>query len=105
VVVSAEPALVSAGQSTTITVELRDRDDQPVAVSGEVPRLETSLGTLSALTQVGTGKYSARLGSTRTGTAVVRGRRGNLVFPRVAMVVFQPGPRAPRPPGWRWIAR
>jgi uncharacterized repeat protein (TIGR02059 family) len=74
--VSGSPGTIfadSSGGSTssTITVTLKNNASSNLGVSGGTVTMASSLGSLSAVTNVGNGTYTATLSSTTTGTATV----------------------------------
>ncbi|MBL3698795.1 Ig-like domain-containing protein [Leucobacter luti] len=57
--------------ASTVTVQLRDRFDNPRTSGGESVRIHSSLGTVSATTDHGDGSYSATVSGTTPGAATV----------------------------------
>ncbi len=73
---SASPEwLIANGSSVTeIRVQAKDAENNDVALGGSQVVLDTSLGTLSAVTDKGDGSYTAQLtSSTNAGTALISG--------------------------------
>jgi adhesin/invasin len=94
--ITASPTSIPAdGSSTsTITVELRDASGTPVTVGGHVVDLSTSAGTLSPVTDQGTGTYTATLtASTIAENATVSGTvNGNPITDTATVTFTGPGP-------------
>ena len=67
-------AIPVGGKQTTITVQAKSADGQPLRVGGNTVRLATTRGRLSAVTDNGNGTYTAALTSPRKGRkAIVSG--------------------------------
>jgi adhesin/invasin len=89
--VSAQPSSIPAdGSSTsTITVEVRDALGNRRTSGGDAVTLTTTAGTLSAVTHLGNGLYTATLTAASTpGTATVTGRIAGAVITDTAVVTF-----------------
>jgi adhesin/invasin len=71
--ISASLTSMTTDGSATITVQLRDAASNPLTSSSGTVALATTLGSLTAVTPVGDGTYTATLTSTGTGTATVTG--------------------------------
>ncbi len=71
--ITATPAAITAGASSTVTVTLADAAGDPLgaAGAGRAVVLTTDLGTLGPVTDAGDGTYTATLTSTAVGTATV----------------------------------
>jgi adhesin/invasin len=90
----ASPTTIAAdGISTsTVTVQLRDADGFPLSGGGDAVTLSTTLGTLSAIRDVGNGTYTATLRSTTTGgTARITGTVNGAPIADDATVTFAVG--------------
>jgi hypothetical protein len=82
----------SAGTtSSTITVTLKNRNSTNIGATGGTVAMATSLGSLSAVTDVGNGTYTATLTSTTAGTAHITGTLGGRSFSASADVTVNPG--------------
>ena len=84
------------GSSTVITVQLKDQYGNVLDSSGGTVTISTNLGTLSAVTDQGTGKYTATLTTgTQSGTATISAYLGGILFTDntagTATVTFTPG--------------
>ncbi len=93
--ITAQPAhIVADGTSTsTITVQLRDANNNDLTASGDRVRLATDLGALGAVRDNNDGTYTATLTSATTaGTATVSGTLDGAALTDTAQVVFTPGP-------------
>jgi adhesin/invasin len=89
--ITAEPTSIPAdGTSTaTITVEVRDAQGNRRTTGGDSVTLATSLGILSAVTDLGNGTYSAILrSSTTAGTATITGTVAGATIVDTATVTF-----------------
>ena len=96
--ITAAPASIPAdGTSTsTITVEVRDAQGNRRLTGGDVVTLSTTLGTLSAVTDLGNGLYSATLRSSTTGgTATISGTVAGTTIVDTATVEFTSSGPAP----------
>ncbi len=92
--VTAQPArIVADGAATsTITVQLRDANNNPLTASGGTVRLATDLGALGAVRDNNDGTYTATLTSATTaGMATVSGTLDGVAITDTAQVVFTPG--------------
>jgi adhesin/invasin len=90
----ASPTTIAAdGISTsTVTVQLRDADGFPLSGGGDAVTLSTTLGTLSAIRDVGNGTYTATLRSTTAGgTARITGTVNGAPIADDATVTFAVG--------------
>lgn len=78
------------GTSTTlVTLTTYDTNGDPIATGGAIVTLETTLGTLSDVTDNGNGTYTATLTSSTTeGTAVITGTVNETAVPDTAEVAF-----------------
>jgi hypothetical protein len=72
----------NGADGVTLTVQLTDDTGDPVNTGGHDVRLETTLGTLSEVTDNGDGSYTSRLTSDDDGTATVSGviQMGSTVY-------------------------
>src|SRR6185295_13709886 len=61
----------TAGQSTTITVQLKDANNNNLTTSGGTVTLATTIGTLGAVTNHNDGTYTATFTATTAGTATI----------------------------------
>jgi adhesin/invasin len=89
--VSALPTAIPADGSTTstITVDVRDAFGNRRTSGGDAVTVTTTAGTLSAVTDLGNGLYSATLTAASTpGTATVTGRIAGAVITDTAVVTF-----------------
>ena len=95
-VITANPTSIAAdGSSTsTITVELRDANDNPLTGGGASVALSTTAGTLSGVTDNGNGTYTAILTSPSSpGSATISGTVNGSAISDTALVTFTgPGP-------------
>ena len=92
--ITAVPTSITADGATTsaITVQLQDVNGNPLTASGGVVALATTLGTLSVVTDVGDGSYTATLTSSASaGTATVTGTLDLVAITDNEMVVFAAG--------------
>ena len=96
--ITAAPTSIPAnGTSTsTITVEVRDAQGNRRVTGGDVVTLSTTIGTLSAVTDLGNGTYSATLTSSTTGgTATISGTVASSTIVDTATVEFTSSGPAP----------
>lgn len=92
--ISAAPTSITAdGASTsTVTVQLRDGNDNPLTTSGGIVVITTSTGTISATTNNGNGSYTATLtSSTTAGAATLGFSLEGTTAPGTTTVAFVPG--------------
>jgi hypothetical protein len=89
-VITAEPPSVPAdGTSTSnVTVQLKDSGGNNLTSSGGTVALGTNLGTLSGVTDVENGSYTAVLTSSVSGTATITGTLGDDAISGSATVEF-----------------
>ncbi len=89
-------SLVANGaSSTTITVQLRDANDNNIAAGGATVVLSTSLGTLAPLPPVdnGNGRYTTTLTTgTTSGSASITGTANGSAITNNGIVAFTAGP-------------
>jgi adhesin/invasin len=71
--IARSPASITVDETATITVAARDAFDNPLTTSGGTVVLGTTLGALSAVTDLGNGTYTATLSSLQLGTATISG--------------------------------
>lgn len=92
-IVASPTAIAADGTSTsTITVQLRDASGFPLSTGGDDVTLSTTLGTLSAVRDVGNGSYTATLRSATTeGTARITGTVNGAAITDDATVTFAVG--------------
>ncbi|HJQ22076.1 MAG TPA: Calx-beta domain-containing protein [Gemmatimonadaceae bacterium] len=88
--------LVANGtNSTSITVQLKDANDNNIAFGGSSVVLATSLGTLGAVTDAGNGRYTATLTTgTASGAATISGTVAGSAITNNAIVSFTAGTAA-----------
>jgi len=93
--ISASPVSIAAdGSSTsTITVQAEDANGNDETSGGDTVLLSSTAGSLTGVTDVGDGTYTATLtSSTTSGTADVSGTiDGNAITSGDAFVIFKPG--------------
>ena len=93
--ISASPGSIAAdGSSTsTITVQAEDANGNDETSGGDTVLLSSTAGSLTGVTDVGDGTYTATLtSSTTSGTADVSGTiDGNAITSGDAFVIFKPG--------------
>ncbi len=92
-VVSANPLSIPADSNSTatITVQVKDTGGVNLTSGGDIVVLETTLGTISAVTDNGNGTYTATLRSGKaSGTAIVGGTLNAILFSDTARVIFTP---------------
>jgi adhesin/invasin len=82
--------LPADGTSTTlITVRLKDAQNNPLTTGGDTVTLTTTAGTLSGLTDLGNGKYTAQLtAGTTAGSATISGKLNGVTFSATVSVTF-----------------
>lgn len=92
-IVASPTAIPADGSSTsTITVQLRDAEGFALSSGGDDVTLSTTLGTLSAVQDVGNGSYTATLRSTTAGgTARITGTVNGAGIADDAIVTFAVG--------------
>jgi hypothetical protein len=79
-------------ENTTITVQLRDANNNNLVSTTATPVLSTSRGTLGTVTNQGGGTYTAVLtSSTASGNAVVSATVSAVAITNSALVTFTPG--------------
>lgn len=91
--ITVSPASIEAnGTSTsTITVQLKDADGNDIINGGDTVTLSTNRGTLSAITDLGDGRYRATLtSSTSPGNATITANVNTAPFANNATVTFTP---------------
>jgi LPXTG-motif cell wall-anchored protein len=85
--------IVADGDDTaTITVTARDRDGVALTASGGTVTIESSLGTVSAVTDNGDGTYEATLTGTTAGDATVSFSINGSDSPNTVSVTIDPRP-------------
>lgn len=92
-VISANPLSIPADSNSTatITVQVKDTGGVNLTKGGDLVVLETTLGSISTITDNGNGSYSATLRSSKTsGTAIVGGTLNGILFADTAKVIFTP---------------
>jgi|GEM_PF-4375109 len=91
--VSADPAELTTGESSTITVQVRDEHGNPVAEPDVAISLETDLGELADTDGVtdGDGQFMTTLTSILVGTATVTGTADGTDFANSAQITFASG--------------
>jgi adhesin/invasin len=92
--ITADPTEVVANSDipSVITVQLYNPDGTPRTTSGGTVQLLTNLGTMSSVTDLGNGSYSANLWSTVEGTALVTGTLNGVQIADSAQVLFTSPP-------------
>jgi adhesin/invasin len=82
--------LPADGTSTTlITVRLKDAQNNPLTTGGDTVTLTTTAGTLSGLTDLGNGKYTAQLtAGTTAGSAIISGKLNGVTLTATTSVLF-----------------
>ncbi len=94
--ISAAPTSVVANgtSASTITVHAKDANGNPLSVGGDIVTIGValnSLGSVSGVTDVGDGTYTALVTSTTTGDATVVATMNGTTIPGTATVTFIPG--------------
>ncbi|WP_018882954.1 invasin domain 3-containing protein [Paenibacillus massiliensis] len=90
----ASPAIVTADGSSesTLTVQLKDTNGNPITTGGRTVRFSTTNGTLSSVRDMGNGSYVSQLRSpTRTGEAIVTATVDGVSLQQQARLQFVPG--------------
>ena len=92
--ITASPTSVAADGVTnsTITLQLKDSGSTNLTFGGHTVELFTDLGSLSSVTDVGDGTYTATLNHTVTGVATITGTVTGQAITDNATVTFVPGP-------------
>ena len=91
----ASPVTVSnPGGGTTITVRLKDSFGNNLVGGGDAVTIQSSLGTVGLVTDVGNGTYTAPLSSTVVGVASVTAKIGASSIASSTTVAFDPGAAA-----------
>lgn len=91
---NASPAIVTADGSSesTLTVQLKDTNGNPITTGGRTVRFSTTNGTLSSVRDMGNGTYVSQLRSpTRTGEAIVTATVDGVSLQQQARLQFVPG--------------
>jgi len=96
-IVPADPSIPADGVSTTvITVQGIDAFGNVVTTGGAAVSMSTTRGTLSAVSDLGNGQYTATLTSTTVaGNVTVSASIDGTSMPDTAVVFFEPGPADP----------
>jgi hypothetical protein len=89
--ITADPATRQVGQTSTITIQVKDDDGTNVTSGGHEVVLNTDLGTLGAVADAGNGTYTATLSSTTSGTATITGTIDGETITDDATVTYSPG--------------
>ncbi|WP_411553150.1 invasin domain 3-containing protein [Paenibacillus lautus] len=92
--ITASPASIPADGSSisTVTVQLKDSNGNPLTASGGVVQMKTTAGTLSGVTDRKNGTYTAQLKApVSVGTATVTAELGGTPIAQKATVTFTPG--------------
>lgn len=92
--VTASPASIPADGSSisTVTVQLKDSNGNPLTTSGGTVQMKTTAGTLSGVTDRKNGTYTAQLKApVSVGTATVTAELGGTPIAQKAAVTFVPG--------------
>ena len=92
--ITASPSSITAdGISTsTVTVQLNDATGNPLVNGGDDVVLITDLGTLSLVSYIGDGTYTATLTSDTAGTAIVTGMLDSLTIGSATVTVVDNAP-------------
>ncbi|HYC93637.1 MAG TPA: N,N-dimethylformamidase beta subunit family domain-containing protein [Thermoanaerobaculia bacterium] len=96
--ISASPSTIAADGSSLIIVQLYDANSQPLVNGGDTVTLSTNLGTLSPVTDMGDGSYTATFTpGASSGTATIRGTVNGQNIVDTTAVTVTPGtpPAAP----------
>lgn len=104
--ISVGSATITMGASTTVTLEARDNNDDPIVTGGEAVVFQITSGsgsaTFSAVTDLGNGSYSATLTSTSTGVitvgATINGQSVTSTLPQV--FILAPAALSLTPASW-----
>jgi adhesin/invasin len=80
-----------AGQTATITVQLKDANSNNLTVSGGTVALATNLGTLSSVTNANNGTYTATYTATTAGAAVISGTLNGAALTSTAPITVTAG--------------
>jgi adhesin/invasin len=84
--------IVVGGNNLTVKVQLKDQYGNNLTTSGGVITLSSTLGTLSSVTDLGNGSYTATLTSgTIAGTTTISGQLDGTPLGNTATVTFKPG--------------
>jgi uncharacterized repeat protein (TIGR01451 family) len=75
--ITAAPRVITLAQSSTITVQLKNADDQPLTMGGDQVYLTTTHGLLTAVNDAGDGTYTAVLSVDLPGNVVVKAYLGS----------------------------
>ena len=85
--ISAVPASIAVGGSSTVTVTLKDAAGKALSAGGDVVVLSSDSGSLGAVTDNGDGTYSATFTSAVGGTATISGTVNGAAIASSATVV------------------
>ncbi|HEX6083719.1 MAG TPA: N,N-dimethylformamidase beta subunit family domain-containing protein [Thermoanaerobaculia bacterium] len=89
--INAAPSAIVSGGSSTVTVQLFDANSHPLVNGGDTVTLTTNLGTLSPVTDLGDGTYTATFTpGASSGTATIRGTVNGQSIVDTATVVVTP---------------
>jgi adhesin/invasin len=92
--IAVSPASIVANgiTSSTITVQLKDANNNNLTATGGTVTLTTTLGTLGGVSDNSNGTYTATLTSaTTTGTAIINGKLNTISLTDSKTVAFTPG--------------
>src|SRR5690606_20856479 len=90
--VTSGEASITAGASTTITVQLKDAHGNALVTGGDSVELETDLGTVTPVVDNDDGTYTATFSSTASGTATIAGKLNGQEIASFVEVEVLPGP-------------
>src|SRR5690554_302288 len=90
--VTSGEASITAGESTTITVQLKDAHGNALVTGGDSVELETDLGTVTPVVDNDDGTYTATFSSTASGTATIAGKLNGQEIASFVEVEVLPGP-------------
>lgn len=89
------PIVADGSSQTTITLRTIDRYGNPRTTSAGTVSMSTTAGSLSNITDLGNGQYTATLRSaSKTGTAIVSARLADVAFQQTAEITFVAGAAA-----------
>ena len=93
--IGADPSEMVAGESSLVTVQLRDGSGNPLVSGGDSVSLYSSVGGLSPVLDNGDGSYTATFSSTTSGQSVINGEVNGAPIMDEALVMVSPGPAEP----------
>lgn len=93
--IDADPIVITAGESASLTVQLRDEQGNPLSTGGDVVSLASSAGDLSPVVDNGDGTYAANFSSVQAGShSIVAYVNGEMIADD-AIVSVEPGTAEP----------